>query len=133
MSEKRPLASGVEEYISWFPPEVQAQLVELRRVIRETLPDAEERISYGIPGYYMNGQVIFFAAYPHHISVYPAPSGVAEFAEALDKYQTGKGTMQFPLGQPIPYDLVRRRALYRLGENMKKKGARRKTDENREG
>lgn len=133
MSEKRPLASSVDEYISWFPSEVQAELVKIRALIRETLPDAEERISYGIPGYYQNGQVIFFAAFPKHISVYPAPSGAPEFQEALDKYQKGKGTLQFPLGQPVPYDVIRQMAQYRLAENLKKKTARRKTDEDRKG
>lgn len=134
MAEKRPQANNVDEYIAWFPPEVQAELVKIRALIRETVPDAEERISYGIPGYYQKGQVIFFGAFPQHISVYPAPWGVAEFQADLDKYQKGKGTLQFPLGQPIPYDLIRRVAQYRLAENLKKKPERkRKTDEDREG
>lgn len=133
MTDKRPQASSVDEYIGWFPQEVQAELVKIRALIRETLPDAEERISYGIPGYYQGGQVIFFAAYPRHISVYPAPDGVAEFRADLERYQKGKGTFQFPLDQPIPYDLIRRAAEYRLAENLKKKRARRKQDEDRKG
>lgn len=133
MGEKRPAASSVDEYIGGYPAEVRAELEKIRALLRETLPDAEERISYGIPGYYQGGQVIFFAAYAHHISVYPAPNGVEEFADALAKYQKGKGTFQFPLGQPIPYDLIRRTAEYRLAQNLNKKTSRRKKDEDREG
>ncbi len=133
MAEKRPTASSVDEYISWFPEETQAELRKIRSLIRETLPDAEERISYGIPGYYQNGQVIYFAAFPRHISVYPAPDSVEEFKDDLAKYQKGKGTFQFPLGQPIPYDLIRRTAQYRLAQNLKKKTSRRTKDEDREG
>jgi uncharacterized protein YdhG (YjbR/CyaY superfamily) len=132
MAEKRPAPASVDEYIASFPGEVQAELVKIRALIRETLPEAEERISYGIPGYYQNGQVIFFAGYARHISVYPAPDSVAEFKDDLDKYQKGKGTFQFPLGQPIPYDLIRRTAEYRLALNLKKT-PRRKKDEDREG
>jgi uncharacterized protein YdhG (YjbR/CyaY superfamily) len=133
MEGKRPQATSVEEYISWFPAEVQAELLKIRALIRETLPDSEERISYGIPGYYQHGQVIFFAAYPRHISVYPAPNGIDEFKADLERYQKGKGTFQFPLGQPIPYDLIRRTAEYRLAQNLKKKTSRRTKDEDREG
>ena len=130
MAEKRPLAASVEEYISWFPENVQSELVKIRALIRETLPDAEERISYGIPGYYQQGQVIFFAAFPRHISVYPAPDNVEAFKDDLARYQKGKGTFQFPLGQPIPYDLIKRTAEYRLAQNLnKKKPARRTKDE----
>ncbi|MCU0510860.1 MAG: DUF1801 domain-containing protein [Anaerolineae bacterium] len=134
MGEKRPAAASVDEYIASFPEETQAELIKIRALIRETLPEAEERISYGIPGYYQNGQVIFFAGFARHISVYPAPDSVEEFKEDLDKYQKGKGTFQFPLGQPIPYDLIRRTAEYRLAQNLsKKKTPRRKQDEDREG
>jgi uncharacterized protein YdhG (YjbR/CyaY superfamily) len=133
MTGKRPQPASVDEYIGGFPPDVQAELVKIRALIRETLPDAEERISYGIPGYYQHGQVIFFAAYPRHISVYPAPAGVEEFKADLDRYQQGKGTFQFPLDQPVPYDLIRRTAEYRLAQNLEKKPARRKKDEDREG
>jgi uncharacterized protein YdhG (YjbR/CyaY superfamily) len=133
MGEKRPAAASVDEYIASFPEETRAELIKIRALIRQTLPEAEERISYGIPGYYQNGQVIFFAGYARHISVYPVPDSVEEFKEDMDKYQKGKGTFQFPLGQPIPYDLIRRMAEYRLAQNLKKKTPGRKKDEDREG
>lgn len=132
MEGSRVTADTVDGYIAQFPEEVQETLHKIRATIRETVPQAEERISYGIPGYYQKGQVIFFAAYPKHISIYPAPSGVEEFKDDLARYQTGKGTMQFPLGEPVPYDLIVRMAQYRLAQNMMKKGARRKKDEDRE-
>jgi uncharacterized protein YdhG (YjbR/CyaY superfamily) len=133
MGEKRPAPASVDEYIASFPADVQTELIKIRTLIRETLPEAEERISYGIPGYYQGGQVIFFAGFARHISVYPAPDSVPEFKDDLDKYQKGKGTFQFPLGQPIPYDLIRRTAEYRLAQNLQKKTPRRKEDEDREG
>ena len=132
MEGKRVAASTVDEYIEQQPQEVQETLRKIRATIRETVPDAEERISYGIPGYYQKGQVIFFAAFPKHLSVYPAPFGVEEFKDDLARYQKGKGTLQFPLDQPVPYDLIVRVAQYRLAQNMMKKAARRKKDEDRE-
>jgi uncharacterized protein YdhG (YjbR/CyaY superfamily) len=134
MQGKRVTASTVDEYIEQQPEAVQETLRKIRATIREAAPDAEERISYGIPGYYQHGQIIFFAAFPKHLSVYPAPFGVEEFKDDLAKYQKGKGTLQFPLGQPVPYDLITRVAQYRLAENLKKKkqGDRRKKDEDRE-
>ena len=135
MEGKRVAADTVDDYIAQQPESVRETLRQIRATIRETVPDAEERISYGIPGYYQHGQVIFFGAFPKHISIYPAPSGVPEFADDLARYQKGKGTFQFPLGEPIPYDLIVRLAQYRLAENMKKKkkkSQRRKQDEDRE-
>jgi uncharacterized protein YdhG (YjbR/CyaY superfamily) len=100
----------IDDYIASVPEDVQTTLSEVRRTIRQAAPDAVESISYQIPTYKLNGQpLIYFAGWKHHISVYPLPPGGDEpFERELDEYRTGKGTAQFPLDQPIPYELIRR-------------------------
>ena len=102
-------ASTIDDYIASFPDDVQAVLSEVRKTIRQAAPEAVESISYQIPTYKLNGQpLIYFAGWKHHISIYPLPAGDASFEMGLDQYRTGKGTAQFPLDQPIPYDLIRK-------------------------
>jgi uncharacterized protein YdhG (YjbR/CyaY superfamily) len=111
----------VEEYISGFPKEIQTILQEVRALIRKEVPDAEEMISYGIPTFKLKGQVlIYFAGYQKHISIYPAPRGNEMFKEELARYKGGKGTVQFPIGKPIPFDLIFRMLKFRLEESAKK-------------
>lgn len=110
----------IDEFIAQFPPEVQEALQTMRKVIREVAPDAKEKIAYGIPTFDYFGNLVHFSAYKNHIGFYPAPSGIEQFKEALAKYQKGKGTIQFPLDQPIPYDLVREVTIYRVAENLRK-------------
>lgn len=111
----------VDEYIAGFPPDVQKILKKIRATIRKAAPKAEESISYRIPAYKLNGVLIYFAAHAKHIGLYPAPRGAEEFREELAQYGAGKGTLQFPLGQPVPYDLIRRIVAYRAAENLARK------------
>jgi len=99
--------SGIDEYIASFPADVQAVLQEIRRRIRAAVPGAAETISYRIPAITLNGRrLIYFAAWRHHISVYPVPAGDAAFRQDIGPYRHGKGTVRFPLRQPVPYHLI---------------------------
>lgn len=100
---------SVDEYINNFPKGVQEKLQKVRRTIREALPEAEERISYGIPTYTSNaGNIVHFGGYRGHIGFYPGSIGVSMFKDQLAGYKTSKGTIQFPLDEPIPYDLIKK-------------------------
>lgn len=112
--------SSIDEYISDFPEETQNKLKEMRKVIHETAPDAIEKIAYGMPTFYQNGNLVHFAAFKNHIGFFPAPSGIDAFEEELSKYRTGKGTLQFSNDEEIPFDLIRKVTKFRLEENLKK-------------
>jgi uncharacterized protein YdhG (YjbR/CyaY superfamily) len=118
---KRTVPSTIDDYIADHPPAVQKILKAIRRTIRKAAPDAEEAIKYQIPAYVLNGNLVYFAAFTNHVSVYPAPRGAAAFKEELAQYKGGKGTVQFPLDKPIPHDLIRRIVEYRVAEQSKKK------------
>ena len=121
---KRAVAKDIDAYIAGFPDDVQAKLQEIREVIRNASPRAEEGISYGIPVFKLHGQLVYFAGFRKHISVYPAPRGAPEFRKELAQYKGGKGTIQFPLDDPIPLDLIRRIVKFRIKESIKRKEAR---------
>lgn len=112
--------SNVDEYINQFPDEVQQKLQQLRDIILEAAPEAIEKISYQMPTFYLKGNLVHFAAYKNHIGFYPTPSGIEEFTEELSKYKGGKGSIQFPMFEPLPLDLIRRIVEYRVKENNKK-------------
>lgn len=113
----------IDEYIAAFPPEIQSILGNIREIVREVAPEAIEKISYQMPTYYLNGNLVHFAAFKKHIGFYPTPSGIEAFQDEISKYKGAKGSVQFPLNQPIPYDLIRKIVSYRLEEsrNSKKK------------
>jgi uncharacterized protein YdhG (YjbR/CyaY superfamily) len=120
---KRPTYSTVDEYIADFPGEVQAILQKIRQTIQKAAPKAEEAISYQIPAFKLNGKVlIYFAAFKNHVSIYPAPRGAAEFKDELATYKGGKGTVQFPLDDAVPYDLIRRIVKFKVKQNLEKSG-----------
>lgn len=111
----RPTANSIDEYIAAFPPEVAARLEEIRALIHEIAPEAVETISYAIPTFDLGKRhLVHFAGYDHHIGFYPTPVGSEAFAEELKAYKTGKGSVQFPLDQPLPVDLIRRIVEFRL-------------------
>lgn len=113
--------TSIEEYIARFPPEVQEILEKIRTTIRKAAPEAQETISYDIPTFTLRDiYLIYFAAYKKHISIYPVPTGTAEFNEEIAAYQTGKGTLQFPLDKPIPYGLIRKIVKFSLVDNSKR-------------
>jgi uncharacterized protein YdhG (YjbR/CyaY superfamily) len=110
----------IDQYIAAFPPEVQQILSKLRAVIRRAAPDAEEAIRYGIPTFRLNGNLVHFAAFKNHIGFYPTPSALEQFRKELSAYTTKKGTVQFPSGQPVPYDLVERIVRFRVRESQER-------------
>jgi uncharacterized protein YdhG (YjbR/CyaY superfamily) len=120
MDRNKSAPKTTEEYIARCPAEVRPILEELRAVIKETVPEAQERIGYQMPGYYLRGALVWFGVHTNHIGFYPTGEGIAAFKHELSGYKTSKGAVQFPLDQPIPYDLVRRIVRHRLAENMKK-------------
>ena len=112
----------VDEYIRTFPEEVQKLLTKIRAIIKEKAPEAVEGISYGMPAYKIYGKpLVYFAGFKNHIGFYATPSGHSEFAPELSKYKQGKGSVQFPLDQPIPFDLIERIVEFRVKENLAKK------------
>lgn len=116
-------AENIDDYISAFPKDVQKQLQEVRGVIGRTAPDAEETISYAIPTFKLNGNLVHFAAFKNHIGFYPGASGIKAFQKELSAYAGAKGSVQFPHGEPLPLDLIRRIVKFRIEENLKKKSA----------
>lgn len=110
----------VDEYIKGFPSEVQERLYEIRNSILELAPQATERICMRIPTYDLNGKwLVHFAAFQKHISFYPQPDGIVAFKEKLSKYKTSKGTVQFPLTEPLPLELIREIVKFRVAEQTK--------------
>jgi uncharacterized protein YdhG (YjbR/CyaY superfamily) len=111
----------IDEYIGTFPKDVQIILEELRQAIRNSAPDAEEVISYQIPAFRLKGILVYFAAFKNHIGFYPTSSAVTEFRKDLSEYEISKGTVRFPIDEPIPLDLVKKMVRYRVKENLSKK------------
>jgi uncharacterized protein YdhG (YjbR/CyaY superfamily) len=120
MEDKKTAPSNIDEYIDACRPEIRDTLREIRCVIRETAPDATERISYRMPTFEQNGPLVYFAAFAKHIGFYPLPDSIETFAEDLAPYKTSTGAVQFPIDKEIPYDLIRRITAYRLAKNLEK-------------
>ena len=120
MEENNITFTSIDEYIVQFPIEIQEILETLRKVIKESAPDAEEKISYKMPTFTLHGNLVHFAAYKNHIGFYPTPSGIAAFTHQLSEYKTSKGAVQFPLDQPLPYELISEIVKFRIAENRKK-------------
>jgi len=118
MNESTP--GTIDEYIAGFPPDIQAILEKIRATIRDAAPDAEEAISYQMPTFRLKGNLVHFAAYKNHIGFYPTPSGTAQFQQELSPYKSGKGSIRFPLDQPVPFDLIRKIVEFRVKENLEK-------------
>jgi uncharacterized protein YdhG (YjbR/CyaY superfamily) len=114
---------NIDDYIAAFPPEVRATLERIRQTVRAAVPEAEEAISYRMPTFKLGGVLIYFAAFQHHIGVYPPVSGDAELERALSPYAGEKGNLRFPLDQPMRYDLIERIVQLREGQ-LRAKAAR---------
>ena len=117
---KRSTARSIDEYIAEFPPATQELLTEMRKLIRASAPDATEKISYAIPTFHSNGNLVHFAGYERHIGFYPGSDGIEAFKKDLKPYKTAKGSVQFPLDEPLPKDLIRRMVEYRVATNARK-------------
>ncbi len=127
MHMKSAVPTTIDEYIVQFPTDVQRVLRRVRATIRKAAPKAEERISYGMPGYFLNGQLVWFGGHPKHIGFYPTGEGIAAFRKDLAGYKSSKGAVQFPLDQPIPYDLIARIVKHRVQQNQHKSGTKSRT------
>ena len=121
MDTKHIVYKNIDDYISGFPVEVQYLLQQVRVKIKESAPGAQEAISYGIPTFKLNGNLVHFAAFKNHIGLYPTPSGLEEFEKELSSYKQGKGSVQFPLDKPLPLDLIGKIVEYRVRKNTEKK------------
>jgi uncharacterized protein YdhG (YjbR/CyaY superfamily) len=116
--------TDIDEYIAGFPHDIQEILEEIRMTIRRAAPDAEETIKYRMPTFTLKGNLVHFAAFKKHIGFYPAPTGIEEFENELSVYEGGKGSVQFPLDKPIPFDLISKIVRFRVEENLARAKAR---------
>lgn len=118
--------ASIDEYIATFPAEIQKILEEIRATIKAAAPDAAEKISYQMPTFFLKGNLVHFAAFTTHIGFYPAPTGTAKFQKELARYKGGKGSVRFPLDEPIPYALITKIVKFRVKENLAKAKAKKK-------
>jgi uncharacterized protein YdhG (YjbR/CyaY superfamily) len=122
MSTSKNQFKTIDEYIQSFPQAVREQLQELRQTIKEVAPAAEEAIKYQMPTFVLHGNMVYFAAWKKHISLYPITAEMEASLEELTRYKTsGKGTIQFPLDQPLPLPLIRKIVAFRVQENIANK------------
>ena len=121
MQSTAAIPKTIDDYIAAFPEDVQEILEKVRQTIKQAAPDAEETISYQIPTFKQNGtSLIHFAAFKKHLGLYPTPDGTKAFKDELAAYKNAKGSVQFPLDKPIPYDLIRRIVSFRTKENLER-------------
>lgn len=114
---------SIDEYIAGFPHELQDILQEIRSIIKEAAPDAEEAIKYQVPTFILNENLVHCAAFRKHVGFYPTPSGIRHFKDELSAYHSAKGSVQFPLDKPIPFNLIRKIVKFRVKETRKKLAA----------
>ena len=111
---------SIDEYIATFPEDIQKTLKELKANIKAAAPEAEEKFSYGMPTFFLNGNLVHFAAFKSHIGFYPTPSGIEAFKDELSIYKGAKGSVQFPRDKPLPLALISKIVKFRVTENLKK-------------
>jgi uncharacterized protein YdhG (YjbR/CyaY superfamily) len=119
---KKP--KDVEDYLSWFSVETKKKLIEMRKIILEAAPEAEEKISYAMPAYFMGKALVYFAGYKQHIGFYPTSSGIRNFQSEFGDYKYSKGAVQFPLDRPLPKKLIIKIVKLRVKENQQKQKVR---------
>lgn len=127
MKTNKPIPESVDEYISDFPEEIKVILEKVRATIKNVAPDAEECISYMMPAYKQNGIIAYFAGQKKHLGFYATPNGNTEFKSELSKYKTGKGSIQFPYDEEIPYELIADMVEFNLAKNLQKPSKKTKT------
>ena len=121
-----PKPNSIQEYFSWFPPEIQAKLQQMREILQQALPEAEEVISYHMPAFKTTEMLVYFAAAKSHLGFYPTSSGVINFQEELAGYVTSKGAIQFPYGEDLPEQLIIAIAQFRALEAVERAAAKKK-------
>jgi len=121
MAASRRQFKTIDEYINTFPEDVRTILNELRQTIKEAAPEAEETINYQMPTFSLHGNLVHFGAFKDHIGFYPTPTGIEAFKKELAPYKGAKGSVQFPIDQPLPLPLLRRIVEYRVKENVERK------------
>jgi uncharacterized protein YdhG (YjbR/CyaY superfamily) len=124
MNQPKPITT--DDYIAAYPPDIQERLRAMRETIRTAAPDASEKISYGMPTFYYEGNLVYFGVSKNHIGFYPTPNGIEAFAQDLAPYKSSKGSVQFPHDQPLPLDLVAKITQYRLEQNRAEAAEKRK-------
>ena len=126
MKTEQSSPTTIDDYIAGFPPDVQEILEKLRATIRKAAPEAEEAIKYRLPTFVLNGNLVHFGAFKKHIGFYATPTGNEKFRKELSAYEGAKGSVQFPLGKPIPYGLISKMVKFRVKENLERTGTKRK-------
>jgi uncharacterized protein YdhG (YjbR/CyaY superfamily) len=126
MKTDQAAPKNIDEYIAAFPDDVQEILQKIRMTIRTAAPEAEETIKYQMPTFTLKGNLVHFAAFKKHIGFYPVPTGIEAFKQELSVYEGGKGSIQFPLDKPIPYNLIGKIVKFRVKENVERAEAKRK-------
>lgn len=120
---KKNNPTTIDEYIADFPKDIQKLLEQVRTTIKKAAPDAKEKIGYGIPTFTLNGNLVHFGGYQNHIGFYATPNGHEAFKKELSVYKQGKGSVQFPIDEPLPLDLISRIVKFRVKQNLEKAGA----------
>jgi uncharacterized protein YdhG (YjbR/CyaY superfamily) len=115
---------NINEYIAGFPRDVQATLRKVRATIRDAAPEAQETIKYRMPTFVLHGNLVHFAAFQKHIGFYPTPSAIKAFRGELAGYESAKGSVQFPLNEPVPFTLISKMVKFRVKETRQKVAAR---------
>jgi len=118
MKPDQAVPKTIDEYIAGFPNDAQDVLQKIRMTIRKAAPESEETISYKMPAFTLNGNLVYFAGFEKHIGFYPIPTGIDKFKKELSVYKQGKGSVQFPLDKPIPYNLISKIVKFRVKENL---------------
>ena len=120
MTMNKTTPNNIDAYIANFPKNIQEILSELRATIRDAAPEAEEAISYQMPTFRFKGNLVHFAAHKNHIGFYPTPSGIEKFKKELSVYEGAKGSVKFPIDQPLPFDLISKIVKFRVAENLER-------------
>lgn len=120
MKSSESTSDAIDEYIAQQPADVQKVLQKIRKIVRKVAPDAQEKINYGIPTFTLNGNLVHYAGFKTHVGFYPTPSGIEKFKKELSKYEGAKGSVKFPLDQPIPYELIEKITEFRVKEQQAK-------------
>lgn len=117
----KTMDAQVREYIDSFEGDAKRRLLEIREIVLEQAPEAEEAFAYGMPAFRLNGPLVYFGAFAKHIGFYPTASGIEAFREELSRYKGAKGSVQFPLDEPLPAELIRKIVRFRADENLARK------------